>query len=99
PMLPLLGVEVVLLLQRAAQPRRELVERGEQLGDRLAQPLYLKPRVARSHVLEDALLGARRDDRLCATLHEHVGAAFGPTLLLDRSSRPSAPARRSSPST
>src|SRR5207245_9255736 len=35
-------------------------------------------------VLEDALLGARRDDRLGASLHEHVGPALGAALLLNR---------------
>src|SRR5205814_2016463 len=82
-LLPRRDVEVVLLLQRTAQHRRELVERGDQLRDRFAQRLYLKARIARPHVLEDALLGARRDDRLRATLHEHVGPAFGPALLFD----------------
>src|SRR5207253_11361249 len=84
PLLPRLEVKMVLLLQRTAQHRRELVERGQELGDRFAQRLYVKPRVARPHVLEDALLGARRDDRLRATLHEHVGPAFGATLLFNR---------------
>src|SRR5438094_607406 len=62
----------------------ELVQRGEQLGNRFARGLRLEAGVGRAHVFEDALLGARGDDRLRAPFHEHVGPALGPTILLDR---------------
>src|SRR5437667_133881 len=83
PLLPQLDVEAVLLLQGAALRGGEVVERGEQLGDRLAQRLHLKAGVARAHVLEDALLGARGDDRLRAPLDEHVSPALGATIFFD----------------
>src|SRR5205823_6021523 len=82
-LLPLLDVEVLFVLQDPAQHGRKLVERREQLGDRFPQRLHLKAALARPHVFEDALLGARRDDRLDATLHEHAGAPLRPALLLD----------------
>src|SRR5712692_1129898 len=84
PLLPLLHVEVMLVLQRAAQDRRELVEGGEQFRDRLAQRLRLEPGFARAHVLEDRLLAAGGDDRLGATRDKHVGAALRAAVLLDR---------------
>src|SRR5947208_1084181 len=81
-LLPLLHVEMMLVQQGPPQHGRELVERGEQLGHGLAQRLRLEAAFGGAHVLQDALLGARRDDRLAASLHEHVGAAPGPALLL-----------------
>src|SRR5207245_10985831 len=56
----------------------------EPLRDRFAQRLRLEAALRRAHVLEDALLGARRHDRLPAALHEHVRAPLGTAVLLDR---------------
>src|SRR5258708_4774937 len=83
PVLPLLDVEVVFVLQRAPEYRREFVERLEQLAGRLAQRLLLEAVIARAHVLEDRLLGARGDNRLRLTLDEHVGPLSRSSSLLD----------------
>src|SRR6266516_6667732 len=83
PLLPFLDVEVVLVEQRAPQDGRELVERGEQLGDRLTEGLDLEGLVRRPHVLEDALLGARGDDRLRVPVDENVGPPSRAPVLLD----------------
>src|SRR5439155_4015147 len=64
PLLPLLHVEVVLVLKRPPEDRRKFVERGEQLRDGFPQRLDLEATLGRAHVFEDALLGARGDDRL-----------------------------------
>src|SRR2546428_5620264 len=82
--LPFLHVEMVLVLQRPTQDRRELVKCLQQLSGRLPQRLGLEAIVARAHVLEDALFGARRHDRVGAALDEDVGALAGPATLLDR---------------
>jgi len=50
------------------------VERLEQLAGRLAQGFLLEAVVARTHVLEDRLLGAGSNDRLALPLDEDVGA-------------------------
>src|SRR5438552_2196996 len=84
PSLPLLDVEVVFVLQRAPQDRREFVERLEQLAGGLAQRLLLEAVIARAHVLEDRLLGARGDNRLRLALDEYVGALPRAASLLDR---------------
>src|SRR5260370_41905079 len=76
--LPLLHVEMVLVLQRAPQYRRELAQRFQQLPRGLAQGLRLEAVAARAHILEDALLGARCHDRLRAALPEHIGALARP---------------------
>src|SRR6266511_5568765 len=84
PPLPQLDVEVVLALQGAPRRRRQLMPRREQLGDRLPERLRLEAPLGGAHVLEDALLGARRDDRLRAPLDEDVGPPLRAPLLLDR---------------
>src|SRR5258708_9349799 len=84
PSCPALDVEVVRVLPRAAQHRRELVKRLEQLAGRLAQRFLLEAVVARTHVLEDRLLGARSDDRLALPPDEDVGALTRSAPLLDR---------------
>src|SRR2546427_5686031 len=52
PLLPLFDVEVMLVEEGAPQHGGELVERGEQLRDRLPQRLHLEPALRGSHVLE-----------------------------------------------
>src|SRR5439155_10657750 len=52
--------------------------------DGFPQRLDLEATLGRAHLFEDALLGARGDDRLRAALHEVVGAPLGAALLLDR---------------
>src|SRR5690349_11157511 len=84
PPLPLLDVEMVLVLQRAPEYRREFVERLEQLAGRLPQPFELEAPIGRAHVLEDALLGARGHDRLRLPFDEDVGALSRSAPLVDR---------------
>src|SRR5204862_6897687 len=81
---PLLDVELVLVLERPAQHRREFVERLEQLARRLAQPLLLEAVVGRPHVLENRLLGPRGDARLPLSVDEDIGALSRTAPLLDR---------------
>src|ERR1043166_2897469 len=83
-LLPAVDVEMVLVQEGPPRSGGKFVERREQVGDRLPQRLGLEAALAGPHVLEDALLGAGRDDRLRASLDEDVGGTLGAAGVLDR---------------
>src|SRR5258706_16485141 len=88
--LPFLQVEVMLVVQRPPQYRREFVERLEQFAGGLPQPFELEAPIGGTHVLEDALLRARGHNRLGLPLDEDVGALPRPAPLVDPRQTPNA---------